>query len=121
MSASQEERRFSIREAEQALPLVRSIARDAADKWKELIRVREEFGNSSPEHDRLTRELSDLDAELKTLGCHLKDFESGLVEFPGRHRKRDIQFSWMPDEEGIRFFVEPGSNIRLDIFSEQAR
>lgn len=92
---------FTVEEANRTLPLVRSIVSDVAQKWGELLQVREEYGNSSPDHDRIMRELAEYAQELKSLGCHLKDFEAGLVEFPGTVRKRRVLLSWKLGEEAV--------------------
>jgi hypothetical protein len=94
---------FTVEEANRTLPLVSSIVADVAQKWGELIQVREEYGNSSPDHDRIMRELAEYAQELKSLGCHLKDFELGLVEFPGTVRKRRVLLSWKLGEEDVAY------------------
>jgi hypothetical protein len=50
---------FTIEAANRALPLVRSIVGDVQERWNDLVKVREEYGNSSPEHDQIMRELSE--------------------------------------------------------------
>ncbi len=92
---------FSVEEADKTLPLVRSIVGDVADRWKELVQVREEYGNSSPEHDRIMRELAEYIQELKTIGCHLHDFESGMVEFPSVIDGEETILSWLLGEESV--------------------
>ncbi len=94
---------FTIEEANRTLPLVRSIVSDVADRWQDLVKVREEYGNSSPEHDRIMRELAEYIQELKEIGCHLKDFERGLVDFPSMLDGKEVQLSWQLGEETIRF------------------
>ncbi len=92
---------FTVEEANRTLPLLRSVVGDVADKWQELIRVREEYGNSSPEHDRIMRELADYVQELKTIGCHLKDFERGVVEFPALVDGKEVRLQWTLGEESV--------------------
>lgn len=92
---------FTVDEANRTLPLVRSIVGDVAERWAELVRVREEYGNSSPEHDRIMRELAEYIQELKAIGCHLKDFERGLVDFPALIDGREVQLSWKLGENEI--------------------
>lgn len=104
---------FTVDEANRTLPLLRSIVGDVADKWRELIRVREEYGNSSPEHDRIMRELSEYVQELKTIGCHLQDFEAGIVEFPGFADGREIRLAWSLGEESVRI-VEGETTVAED-------
>lgn len=93
---------YTLEEANRALPLLRSIVSDVSDKWIELIQVREEYGNSSPEHDRIMRELADYVAELKIIGCHLRDFEKGIVEFPALSQGREIRLRWSLGQESFQ-------------------
>jgi hypothetical protein len=93
---------FTVEEANRTLPLLRSIVSDVANKWQELVQVREEYGNSSPEHDRIMRELSEYVQELKTIGCHLRDFESGIVEFPSLAGDQEIRLRWKLGEETVQ-------------------
>jgi hypothetical protein len=93
---------FTVEEANRTLPLLRSVVSDVADKWQELVQVREEYGNSSPEHDRIMRELSEYVQELKTIGCHLQDFENGIVEFPGQADGRELRLRWKLGEESVQ-------------------
>ena len=92
---------FTIEEANRTLPLVRSIVSDVADRWKDLVRVRNEYGNSSPEHDQIMRELAEYIQELKEIGCHLKDFEHGLVDFPAVLNGKEVLLSWQLGESEI--------------------
>jgi len=92
---------FTIEDANRTLPLVRSIVADVADRWKDLVRVRNEYGNSSPEHDQIMRELAEYIQELKEIGCHLKDFEHGLVDFPAMVEGKEVLLSWKLGEEAI--------------------
>ena len=114
---------FTIEDANRTLPLVRSIVGDVADRWSDLVRVREEYGNSSPEHDRIMRELAEYIQELKAIGCHLKDFEKGLVDFPAVIKGKEVFLSWQLGEEEISFMTdgegESSSRVRLPGF--QAR
>ncbi len=92
---------FTVEEADKTLPLVRSIVGDVSEKWDELVQAREEYGNSSPEHDRIMRDLAEFIQELKTIGCHLQDFEQGLVEFPTEIEGEDAVLSWKLGEDSV--------------------
>jgi hypothetical protein len=104
---------FTVEDADKTLPLVRSIVGDVSDKWQELVKVREEYGNSSPEHDRIMRELAEYIQELKTIGCHLQDFEEGLVEFPSSIDGEEAILSWKLGEEKVAHrLVRRGETLR---------
>lgn len=92
---------FTIEEANRSLPLVRSIVTDVAALWRDLLKAREDYGNSSPEHDRLLRELSENIQELHGIGCHLRDFEAGLVDFPGARDAHGYVLTWRLGEEQV--------------------
>ncbi len=108
---------FTLEEANRTLPLVRSIVGDVADKWRELIQVREEYGNSSPEHDRIMRELSDYVQELKTIGCHLEDFQGGVVDFPGISGGKEIRLRWKLGEETVREVDDEGTEPQNSVMA----
>jgi hypothetical protein len=101
---------FTVENANRTLPLVKSIVGDVADKWSELVKVREEYGNSSPEHDRIMRELAEFAQEIKALGCHLRDFEQGLIEFPATVDGEDVLLSWKLGEENVSYMYADGED-----------
>lgn len=92
---------FSIEDANRSLPLVRSIVSDVTGLWRDLVKVREDYGNSSPEHDRIMRELSEYIQELQEIGCHLRDFEEGVVDFPTFMRGHETTLTWRLGEEQV--------------------
>jgi len=104
--AAQSKITFTVEEANKTLPLVRSIVGDVAERWSDLVKVREEYGNSSPEHDRILRELAEYIQELKVIGCHLKDFEKGLVDFPALIGGEEVLLSWQLGEDAVRHMIE---------------
>ena len=84
---------FSLDEANRRLPLVRSITRDAVVRYcaaKEAIaslhRRRAQPGADLARQERRIgthlEELRRLVDELEQLGCRLRDYERGVVDFP---------------------------------------
>ena len=92
---------FTIEDANRSLPLVRSIVSDVAGLWRDLVKVREDYGNSSPEHDRIMRELAEYIQELSEIGCHLRDFEDGIVDFPTYLHGHETSLTWRLGEEQV--------------------
>jgi hypothetical protein len=92
---------FTTEDANRSLPLVRSIVSDVADLWRDLMKARDEYGNSSPEHDRIMRELAEFIQELQEIGCHLRDFENGIVDFPALVQGQETAISWRLGEEHV--------------------
>ena len=50
--------------------------------------------------------LQDYVQELGALGCELKDYEMGLIDFPGRHEGHAVCLCWKLGEEKIGFWHE---------------
>lgn len=92
---------FTVEEANRSLPLVRSIVSDVAALWADLMKVRDDYGNSSPDHDRILRELSEYIQELHEIGCHLHDFESGVVDFPSIGECSEAPLTWRLGEAAV--------------------
>ena len=44
--------------------------------------------------------------ELSQVGCELKDFPTGLVDFIGRHQGRDVCLCWRLGEDKIEYWHE---------------
>lgn len=105
---------FTLEEATKMLPLVKAIVadisalahsmRDRNEQLQELTgSAREEIEDSLfNDQDRL-QELVD---ELHELGIELKDFFTGLVDFPCWTNDREIYLCWKLDEPTIGHWHE---------------
>jgi hypothetical protein len=98
---------FTVEEANRSLPLVRSIVSDVTGLWRDLMKVREDYGNSSPDHDRIMRELAEYIQELHEIGCHLRDFEEGVVDFPAPAESHEPPLTWRLGEEAVHACLDP--------------
>jgi hypothetical protein len=56
--------------------------------------------------DSALEQLQDYVDELGSIGVELKDYESGLIDFPGRHQGRDIYLCWKLGEEKVTHWHE---------------
>ena len=113
---------FTPEQATQMLPLVRRIVEDivvAVGRWRERIRefeivtasvtsqapdpraaeLEREAGAIAAEVDRFVRELT-------ALGIELKDYETGLVDFPAERDGRPVYLCWRLGEEKVQFWHE---------------
>ena len=119
---------FTLEEAERTLPLVRRVVQDltveypawraavgrfevltggARAEWgetPELITAREEVAAHA---ERINRYLQELD----TIGCVLKGFEVGLVDFYSLREDRPIFLCWKLGEERITHWHETDSGF----------
>jgi hypothetical protein len=105
---------FSLAEANKSLPLVKVIVADIStlahsmkerhDRLEDLSGpAREEIENSLEQDQDRMQELVD---ELSELGVELKDFFTGLIDFPCWANDREIYLCWKLDEPAIGHWHE---------------
>jgi hypothetical protein len=114
-AASRPARRFTLEQANRALPLVRRIVTDivrthaAAAGYREALErltAAREVTATQGDLDRAIDRLGELIDELSDVGVELKDYENGLVDFVGRHEGRDVYLCWKLGEERITHWHE---------------
>jgi hypothetical protein len=120
-----EKKYFTAAEANAALPLVRAIvrdltelARDLRERQERLTRVRspqrgsisqaseEEELLAQAECERDLERLHGYEQELRDLGVELKDYFTGLVDFPCRMDNREVYLCWRLGEAEVAFWHE---------------
>lgn len=109
---------FTIDEANEILPLVRSIVRDVVDDFRHLrnagrqrraLEVAERSGRACAARlSALRDEVSDFSAriesylhELSKLGVEVRDLELGLVDFPTLIDGEPAYLSWRLGEDAV--------------------
>ncbi|MGE0478975.1 MAG: DUF2203 domain-containing protein [Phycisphaerae bacterium] len=110
---------FTVDQANRALVLVRRIVRDVVDRYAELMVLRserEDVGQHAgarervEELDRAIEErvdtLNRLQAELSEIGCDLKDYANGLIDFPAEHAGRVVYLCWRLGEASVTHWHE---------------
>ena len=115
-TAAPKVRRFSLAQANKTLPLVGRVVQDivkthgkAAElqtKIESLPAGSKHRAQHQEELESTIDRLQELVAELGGIGCELKDYETGLVDFIGRHKGHDVCLCWKLGEERIAFFHE---------------
>jgi hypothetical protein len=107
-------RRFTLEEANRTLPLVRRIVADIVRTHEEISQLQQQLELAKPGQQMLVQErlegglghLQDYVDELTEVGCELKDFRTGLIDFIGRHEGREVCLCWKLGEETIGFWHE---------------
>lgn len=116
-------RRFTVEDANRTLPFVRRIVADIVDDyrlWKEAL-FRYELRASSDqaesgesletaalrdEVDTIANRINGYIEELVPVGCVLKGFEDGLVDFPGEVDGREVYLCWKLGEAKVAYWHE---------------
>lgn len=108
-------KRFTLAEANKTLPLVKRIVGDivrtheiALDLQAKAERLRDakEQAKVQVELDPVMDRLQNFVDELSEVGCELKDYQTGLIDFIGRHQGRDVCLCWKLGEDKIAYWHE---------------
>ncbi|CAN5356681.1 DUF2203 domain-containing protein [soil metagenome] len=121
---------FSVAEANAMLPLVRAIASDIVnratdlrDRQERLERISKnerkalgevhaaEIQQAEEDFERDQNQLQECVAELSRLGVELKDYFSGLVDFPSRRDNRVVYLCWRLGEESVAHWHELDAGV----------
>ncbi len=120
---------FTIDEANRTLPLVQRIVQDIVDEyrdWKEcLARYELAAAYQRPEEgespdavalrrrvDEIAQQINDYIAELEQIGCVLKGFDDGLVDFRCKFGRRDVWLCWRLGETEVAHWHELDAGYR---------
>lgn len=121
MSPPSRKKYFSAAEANRALTLVRKVVADIVESYRQLHKLHDTCRNlegrgksveaerARQEYVHLTDDLSELRAELEQIGCELKDYNVGLVDFPARLDGREICLCWKHGEDEVGYWHEVDS------------
>ncbi len=110
---------FTLDEANRALVLVRRVVAEIRQHYGVLLATyqkMQEFGRDLENSDEfaacrekleaLTDQLNRLNAELLEIGCYLKDWKLGLIDFPAEHHGRVVWLCWKDGEDSIGHWHE---------------
>jgi len=128
-----ETRLFTVREANELIPFLSSrlhelqgvhdalTAASATVPAQQEIALRGGMPADPGYFDSLTR-LQTLVEEICEEGCHLKDLESGLVDFPTLWEGREVYLCWQLGENEVGHWheIEAGFSGRQSLKSEPA-
>lgn len=107
-------RRFTVEQANKTLPLVKRIVADIvlahrsyaeSQARAEKLIGKEQVEAQQSAESSLDR-LQELVGELTDIGCEIKDYQTGLIDFVARHQERDIYLCWKLGEEQIGYWHE---------------
>jgi hypothetical protein len=111
-----EERLFTLNEASQLLPQLRTLLSDAGVEWRrmrelnpEIQKVRDKapldgFTPHGVEYIESVMQLMLLLHEVKDLGVEVKDIDKGLCDFPYVRNGRKVYLCWHKGEDSIAYW-----------------
>ena len=114
---------FSVQQANKSLVLLQRIVGEIIDEYNQLLQVEEliekaEETNSTHRLGEYRKELVRLvDAvhgcleEIDTVGVTVRDFRTGIVEFPAMYEGREIRLCWVYGDEKISYWHELDSGL----------
>src|SRR5689334_13000748 len=114
---SRPRRRFTLEQANKALPLVKRVAGDIVRIHGDAMKLQQDMERAEAkskagiqtELESAMHRLEDLVDELSEIGCELKDYQMGLIDFTGRHNGHDVCLCWKVGEEQIGYWHEAES------------
>jgi hypothetical protein len=115
-------RLFTIQEANELLPILRPLMREALEIRQKILALQAEvwpviekaLGNGgSLVASRAVQEFERLNLivhQIQDLGAIIKDINSGLLDFPALREGREIYLCWKYGEDQIEFWhdIEAG-------------
>ena len=112
--SSRPRRRFTLEQANRSLALVRRVVSDIVQTRETASKLQTQLESANAKEQKQIQRDLDLAVdklhtyldELTEIGCELKDFSVGLVDFIGRHQGRDICLCWKLGEERVAHFHE---------------
>ena len=122
-------RYFTVAEANAMLPLVKAIVHDISELARQLLdrqevlkRVfpdskaagdahREELMHVQQELERDRDRMKDYERELRELGVELKDYRTGLIDFPCLMGEHEVYLCWRMDEPEVGYWHELDSGF----------
>lgn len=100
---------FTVKEAQNTLPLVKKIVKDILDYTFQMRTIAESINGNVEENyeiQQMAKEVNGFMKELEEIGCYYKDwsFKIGLVDFPAVIDGKEVYLCWRSDEEEIRYY-----------------
>ena len=114
---------FTVERANRAIPLVKRVVADIVKQHKRVCHLEEKCHMRRPEvseqeQEKLGRQyglelekLRDLADELSLIGCELKDWRRGLIDFAAMYQGREVDLCWRLGEERVEYWHEIGAGF----------
>ena len=119
VTPSKTTKRFTLDEANRTLPLVSRVVGDIVKTHDHVTALQVSLVTASPkdqpaaqrELDLAVEHLQGYVEELHGIGCQLKDYQTGLVDFIGRHQGHDVCLCWKLGEKHVGYWHETNAGF----------
>lgn len=120
VSCARKRKLFTLAEANRTIPYVSRIVADIVKVHQSMTELQSALEGRLRPRERSATELDvqarrdrlqELAEELNAVGVELKDPQSGIVDFLGRHQGRDVLLCWKLDEARIGYWHEVDSSL----------
>ena len=100
---------FTVEEANRSLVYIERIVHDIVVTYERAVTLRERLDRTpTPEneerYERAMETLTDFVEELGKTGADIRDFGTGLVDFPARLDDREVCLSWRIGEPEVMYW-----------------
>ncbi len=115
LSSIKRRRKFTLDDANRAVPLVRRIVADVVRTHGRACELHRklEVRQSRSVRDEIERDLNDVVEqlqdyvdELNAIGADLKDYRTGMIDFVGTHQGREVYLCWRLGDEHVQAWHE---------------
>lgn len=106
------EKYFTVQEANASLPYVSRVVGDIVEAYARIVELREAVDQgqnvqrAERDYQLAMDRLTELVDELHRVGVALKDFETGLVDFPALYQDRQVSLCWQLGEGRVAHWHE---------------
>lgn len=111
---------FTVEQANATIPLVSRIVRDIVAQYETVMREQARMAQPLPPEQRGAAESARQEAkvrllalarELEDIGCELKDWAVGLVDFPAKLDGREVCLCWKLGEPAVEYWHDPDAGF----------
>lgn len=117
--AAQSQKFFTLESANRSLVLVRRVVKDIVENYRLLAELRadrdalliserdgDKLATIRERVEKVADRLRELSEELSEVGCELKDWNTGLIDFPAMHEGRKVLLCWRLGEAAVEHWHE---------------
>jgi hypothetical protein len=115
---------FTLEHANRTLPLVQRVVADMVRQYKKVDALEERChirrpsvssevqANLCRQYETELEKLREFTAELTAIGCEIKDWRMGLIDFAAVREGRVVELCWKLGEPRIEFWHEVGAGFQ---------